>query len=46
MTSSRLRCDEFRFFLFRDVPFGLDGDFSKQAIVHRINGDLATISAI
>jgi methionyl-tRNA synthetase len=33
--------DEFRFFLFREVPFGLDGDFSKGAIVHRINGDLA-----
>jgi len=33
--------DQFRFFLFREVPFGLDGDFSKQAIIHRINGDLA-----
>ncbi|HEY3275269.1 MAG TPA: methionine--tRNA ligase [Syntrophorhabdaceae bacterium] len=33
--------DEFRFFLFREVPFGLDGDFSKSAIEHRINGDLA-----
>jgi methionyl-tRNA synthetase len=33
--------DEFRFFLFREVPFGLDGDFSKKAIKHRINGDLA-----
>ncbi|HOP86258.1 MAG TPA: methionine--tRNA ligase [Syntrophorhabdaceae bacterium] len=33
--------DEFRFFLFREVPFGLDGDFSKNAIVGRINGDLA-----
>ena len=33
--------DEFRFFLFREVPFGLDGDFSRSAIVHRINGDLA-----
>lgn len=33
--------DEFRFFLFREVPFGLDGDFSKKAIVQRINGDLA-----
>lgn len=33
--------DEFRFFLFREVPFGSDGDFSKAAIVHRINGDLA-----
>ncbi|HOJ71454.1 MAG TPA: methionine--tRNA ligase [Syntrophorhabdaceae bacterium] len=33
--------DEFRFFMFREVPFGMDGDFSKQAIIHRINGDLA-----
>jgi methionyl-tRNA synthetase len=33
--------DEFRFFLFREVPFGLDGDFSKEAMVARINGDLA-----
>jgi methionyl-tRNA synthetase len=33
--------DEFRFFLFREVPFGLDGDFSKDAIRMRINGDLA-----
>jgi methionyl-tRNA synthetase len=33
--------DEFRFFLFREVPFGLDGDFSRSAIIHRINGDLA-----
>lgn len=33
--------DEFRFFLFREVPFGSDGDFSRHAIIHRINGDLA-----
>ena len=33
--------DEFRFFLFREVPFGLDGDFSRKALVHRLNGDLA-----
>jgi methionyl-tRNA synthetase len=33
--------DQFRFFLFREVPFGLDGDFSRETIVHRINGDLA-----
>jgi methionyl-tRNA synthetase len=33
--------DQFRFFLFREVPFGLDGDFSREAIVTRINGDLA-----
>jgi len=37
----RYGVDEFRFFLFREVPFGLDGDFSKKAIIHRINGDLA-----
>jgi methionyl-tRNA synthetase len=33
--------DEFRFFLFREVPFGMDGDFSRHALVARINGDLA-----
>jgi methionyl-tRNA synthetase len=33
--------DAFRYFLFREVPFGLDGDFSEQAIVKRINTDLA-----
>ncbi|GAB4415938.1 MAG: methionine--tRNA ligase [Thermodesulfovibrionales bacterium] len=33
--------DAFRYFLFREVPFGLDGDFSEDAIVHRINTDLA-----
>jgi methionyl-tRNA synthetase len=33
--------DAFRYFLFREVPFGLDGDFSIDAIVGRINSDLA-----
>ncbi len=33
--------DEFRYFLFREVPFGQDGDFSKFAILNRINGELA-----
>lgn len=33
--------DAFRYFLLREVPFGLDGDFSKKAIVNRINSDLA-----
>jgi len=33
--------DQFRYFLLREVPFGMDGDFSKAAIVHRINGELA-----
>ncbi len=33
--------DAFRYFLFREVPFGLDGDFSEHALVNRINTDLA-----
>lgn len=33
--------DQFRYFLLREVPFGQDGDFSHQAMVHRINSDLA-----
>ena len=33
--------DQIRFFLFREVPFGNDGDFSKHAIEKRINSDLS-----
>lgn len=33
--------DPIRYFLLREVPFGLDGDFSMQALVGRINSDLA-----
>jgi methionyl-tRNA synthetase len=33
--------DALRYFLFREVPFGLDGDFSEEALVKRINTDLA-----
>lgn len=33
--------DAVRYFLMREVPFGIDGDFSHAAMVHRINGDLA-----
>lgn len=33
--------DAIRYFLMREVPFGLDGDFSFKALIHRINGDLA-----
>jgi methionyl-tRNA synthetase len=33
--------DAFRYFLLREVPFGHDGDFSHQALVGRINSDLA-----
>ena len=33
--------DAFRYFLFREVPFGLDGDFSEPALIKRVNTDLA-----
>jgi methionyl-tRNA synthetase len=33
--------DQTRYFLLREVPFGNDGDFSRKAMVHRINGELA-----
>lgn len=33
--------DAVRYFLFREVPFGNDGDFSRVAIKNRINGELA-----
>lgn len=33
--------DAFRYFLFREVTFGLDGDFSEDALISRINTDLA-----
>lgn len=33
--------DAIRFFLFREVPFGQDGNISQHAIISRINSDLA-----
>ncbi|RLA95402.1 MAG: methionine--tRNA ligase [Deltaproteobacteria bacterium] len=33
--------DQVRYFLMREVPFGQDADFSHQAMVNRINSDLA-----
>jgi methionyl-tRNA synthetase len=33
--------DAVRYFLMREVPFGVDGDFSHSAMIHRINSDLA-----
>jgi methionyl-tRNA synthetase len=33
--------DTYRYFLLRDVPFGIDGNFSEEAIIKRFNGDLA-----
>ena len=33
--------DVFRYFLLREVPFGLDGVFSRDALIKRFNSDLA-----
>jgi methionyl-tRNA synthetase len=33
--------DALRYFLFREVPFDIDGDFSEDALIRRINTDLA-----
>ena len=33
--------DVIRYFLLREVPFGLDGDFSHKALIVRLNSDLA-----
>lgn len=33
--------DALRYFLFRQVPFGQDADFSRAALAQRFNGDLA-----
>lgn len=37
----RYGADALRYFLFREVPFGNDGDYSEEAIIGRINNDLA-----
>lgn len=41
MLAERFGIDPIRYFLLREVPFGMDGDFSMQALVGRINSDLA-----
>lgn len=33
--------DAYRYFLLREVPFGMDGDFSQPGLIRRINSDLA-----
>ena len=33
--------DQIRYFFMREVPFGQDGNYSHEAIVNRINADLA-----
>lgn len=33
--------DHLRYFLLREVPIGLDGNFSHEGFIHRVNSDLA-----
>ena len=37
----RYGVDALRYFLLREVPFGSDGVFSNEALINRINSDLA-----
>ena len=41
MLSSRYGVDAIRYFLLREIPFGSDSAFSNQALISRINNDLA-----
>ncbi|MEW5758536.1 MAG: methionine--tRNA ligase [Candidatus Omnitrophota bacterium] len=33
--------DAYRYFLLREIPFGLDGNFSEDLLIKRINSDLS-----
>jgi methionyl-tRNA synthetase len=37
----RYGSDAIRYFLLRDIPFGVDGNFSEEALLQRLNFDLA-----
>ena len=39
--ADRFGVDPLRYFLLREVPFGQDGSYSAQAIVNRVNAELA-----
>ena len=36
-----LGADPLRYFLLREIPIGLDGNFSHESFLHRVNSDLA-----
>jgi methionyl-tRNA synthetase len=40
--SKKYSPDALRYFLIREIPFGEDGDFSEEALVTRINGELVS----
>jgi methionyl-tRNA synthetase len=39
--AERFGVDQLRYFLMREVPFGQDGTYSSEAIVKRVNAELA-----
>ncbi|GAA4718874.1 methionine--tRNA ligase [Sphingomonas lutea] len=39
--AARYGADALRYFLLREVPFGQDGSYSNEAIVNRVNAELA-----
>ncbi len=41
LLAERYGVDALRFFLLREFPFGSDGNFSNEALISRINTDLA-----
>ncbi|MBS7262256.1 MAG: methionine--tRNA ligase [Eubacteriales bacterium] len=41
MLCERYGVDAIRYFLLREIPFGSDGQFSNEALLSRINSDLA-----
>jgi methionyl-tRNA synthetase len=41
MLAERFGVDQLRYFLMREVPFGQDGSYSAEAIVNRVNAELA-----
>ncbi len=38
--AKKYNVDAIRYFLIREIPFGEDGDFSEEALIARINGEL------
>ena len=41
LLAERYGVDALRFFLLRTFPFGSDGNFTNEALISRINADLA-----
>lgn len=37
----RYGADSLRYFLLREIPFGQDGNFTNEALINRVNADLA-----